>query len=108
MTLAGVHVPLITPFDGAGAVAFGVLEQLAHEVLTAGAAGLVALGTTAEVPSLSAAERAGVLKVLTGVCLKRRAPLLVGANTAEELRALGTHRSVVAALCLVPPFVRPG
>lgn len=108
MTVTGVHVPLITPFDGAGAVAFGVLEELAHEVLAAGAAGVVALGTTAEAGTLSAAERNEVLEVLARVCLRRGVPLLVGANTAAELRALPGQPSVVAALCLVPPFVRPG
>jgi len=108
MMVTGVHVPLITPFDEAGAVAFGVLEELAHEVLTAGAAGVVALGTTAEPTALSAAERAGVLDVLNEVCLRRGAPLLAGANTAEELGALAGHSAVTAALSLVPPFVRPG
>jgi 4-hydroxy-tetrahydrodipicolinate synthase len=108
MMLTGVYVPLITPFDEAGAVAFDVLETLAHDVLAAGAAGVVALGTTADPSALSAAERVGVLDVLTAVCLRIGAPLLVGANTAEELRALAGHRAVTAALCLVPPFVRPG
>lgn len=108
MILTGVHVPLITPFDEAGAVAFDVLENLAHEVLTAGAAGLAALGTTAEPTTLSAAERAGVLDVLNAVCLRRGVPLVVGANTAEELRALAGYPAATAALCLVPPFVRPG
>ncbi|MEU8285421.1 dihydrodipicolinate synthase family protein [Micromonospora sp. NPDC048905] len=108
MTLNGVHVPLITPFDEAGAVDLGVLEELAYEVLSAGAAGLVALGTTAEAITLNANERHQVLEVLTGVCGRRAVPLLVGANTAEELQALAARRSVVAALCLVPSFVRPG
>jgi 4-hydroxy-tetrahydrodipicolinate synthase len=102
MTVTGVHVPLITPFDEGGAVALDVLERLAHEALDAGAAGLVALGTTAEPSALSPAERAGVLRTLTGV----GAPLIVGANTPDELAALTP--AVTAALCLVPPFVRPG
>ncbi|GGL18873.1 4-hydroxy-tetrahydrodipicolinate synthase [Sphaerisporangium melleum] len=106
--LTGVHVPLITPFDRAGAVAFEVLEELAHQVLAAGAAGVVALGTTAEAGALGAAERARVLDVLNTVCLRRGVPLIAGANTAEDLRELAGHPAVTAALCLVPPFVRPG
>jgi len=39
MTLTGVYVPLITPFDATGAVALTALEALAHEVLDAGASG---------------------------------------------------------------------
>lgn len=73
MMLTGVHVPLITPFDKAGAVALGVLEELALEVLAAGAAGVVALGTTAEAGALGAAERAGVLDPpwSRGCCTRR-------------------------------------
>lgn len=108
MTLTGVFVPLITPFDESGGVALGPLERLAHEVLDAGAAGVVALGTTAEADALSADERAGVRDVLTAVCRGRGAPLLVGADTVADLRALTARPPVVAALCRVPPFVRPG
>ncbi len=78
MTSAGLYVPMITPFDESGAIALDALRALAQEVLTAGAAGLVALGTTAE------------------------------AHAAPELRALAGRPEVTAALCLVPPFLRPG
>jgi 4-hydroxy-tetrahydrodipicolinate synthase len=101
----GVHVPLITPFDEAGEVAFDALERLAHEVLDAGAAGLVALGTTAEPGTLTAAERASVLDLLHAVSRDRRVPLTVGTDAPAELRG---YPAVSTALCLVPPFVRPG
>ncbi|GAA4562572.1 4-hydroxy-tetrahydrodipicolinate synthase [Planotetraspora kaengkrachanensis] len=103
-----MHVPLITPFDGTGAVAFSALEALAHEVLDAGAAGIVALGTTAEPASLDAAERRGVVDVIARVCRERAAPLLVGAGTVDEVKALSERPEVTAALSLVPPFLRPG
>ncbi|BAL89330.1 putative truncated dihydrodipicolinate synthase [Actinoplanes missouriensis 431] len=108
MMLTGVHVPLITPFDPAGAVAHGVLKELASEVVRAGAAGVVALGTTAEAGALDAAERDAVLGVLNAVCLRQDVPLVAGATTADQLRALAGFPAVTAALCLVPPFVRPG
>lgn len=108
MTFSGVYVPLVTPFDANGAVAFGALESLAHEVLDGGAAGLVALGTTGEPASLTEAERHGVVDVVARVCMDRSVPLVVGASTAEALRELGERPAVAAALCLVPPFVRPG
>lgn len=104
----GVYVPLVTPFDETGAVALPALEALAADVLDGGAAGLVALGTTAEPGSLSRAERDAVLDVVARACRDRGAALLVGANTAEELRALAGRAEVAAALTLVPPFVRPG
>jgi 4-hydroxy-tetrahydrodipicolinate synthase len=108
MTLAGLYVPLITPFDESGAVAAGALESLAREVLDAGARGLVALGTTAEPGSLTEAERRLVTDVAARACRERGADLLVGAHTAAELRLLAARPEVTAALSVVPPFTRPG
>jgi len=108
MTLTGVYVPLITPFDASGGVAFAALEALAHEVLDAGASGVVALGTTAEPTSLNPGERNGVVDVIARVCRERSAKFLVGANSVEAVPS-GPHRSgVTAALSVVPPFLRPG
>ncbi|WP_433358999.1 dihydrodipicolinate synthase family protein [Streptosporangium sp. CA-115845] len=108
MTLTGVYVPLITPFDATGAVAFTALEALVHEVLDAGASGVVALGTTAEPTSLTAAEQRGVVDVIARVCRERSARLVVGAGTVEAVKALRGRSEVVAALSVVPPFLRPG
>ena len=102
MTFTGVYVPLITPFDRSGAVASDALEALAHEVLDAGAGGLVALGTTAEPGSLGEAERRGVVDVVARVCRERHVPLIVGGDPA------GVPAEAAAVLSLVPPFVRPG
>ena len=108
MSLAGLYVPLITPFDDTGAVALGALESLANEVLDAGARGVVALGTTAEPGSLTAAEQRSVTDVAARVSRERGAQLLVGAHSPAELSALGGRPEVTAALSVVPPFVRPG
>ncbi|WP_213454399.1 dihydrodipicolinate synthase family protein [Rhizomonospora bruguierae] len=109
MTLTGLYVPLITPFEATGAVAVVALERLAHDVLDAGAAGLVALGTTAEAGALTAGERDTVLNVIAQICRDRGgSPLLVGADTVAAVRSLARCAGVTAALSLVPPFVRPG
>ncbi|MFE2750759.1 dihydrodipicolinate synthase family protein [Actinosynnema sp. NPDC059335] len=108
MTLTGLFLPLITPFDRSGAVALDALDALAHQALDDGARGLVALGTTAEPSSLTPDEQRAVLGVVTRVCRERHAPLVVGANTPEALRALAGHPEVVASLTTVPSFVRPG
>ncbi len=108
MTFTGLFVPMVTPFDPSGAVAWPALESLARETLTAGATGLVALGTTAEPSALSAGERRDVLDLLAAVCRERDAPLIVGANDLEQLRVLADRPAVAAALSLVPPFLRPG
>jgi 4-hydroxy-tetrahydrodipicolinate synthase len=103
MELHGIFVPLITPFGFDGAVALDVLERLANEVLDDGAAGLVALGTTGEPGSLSAAEQEVVVDVTARVARERGVPLIVGARPD-----LAARPGVTAALSLVPPFVRPG
>jgi 4-hydroxy-tetrahydrodipicolinate synthase len=108
MTLNGLFVPLITPFESSGEVALDALESLARRLLADGATGLVALGTTGEPGALTEPERRAVIEVAVRVCRERPAPLLVGADTAGELRRLGDHPEVCAALTLVPPFVRPG
>jgi 4-hydroxy-tetrahydrodipicolinate synthase len=103
----GMYVPLVTPFDAEGAVAFEALERLAHEVLDAGASGLVALGTTAEPASLTPGEQSAVQERITRVCRERAATMMVGASTVRAVQALhGTQAA--AALSLVPPYQRPG
>ncbi|MGW2249741.1 dihydrodipicolinate synthase family protein [Kitasatospora sp. NPDC001660] len=115
MDLAGIYVPLITPFAADGSVALDALEKLAHEVLDAGAAGIVALGTTGEPAALSPEERRAVVDVCAAACARRGAQLIVGAHggdtraTAESLAALGAQvPQAAAALVTVPAFLRPG
>ncbi|WP_068924344.1 dihydrodipicolinate synthase family protein [Planobispora rosea] len=111
MNLSGVYVPLITPFAENGEIAADVLEDLAHAVLDGGAAGLVALGTTAEVATLAAEERRAVTEICGRVCREHGATLIVGAGSsdtrgsAEALLALKGEAD--AALVTVPSFVRP-
>ncbi|MER7007081.1 dihydrodipicolinate synthase family protein [Dactylosporangium sp. NPDC000555] len=97
----------MTPFDPSGAVDAAALRALGESVLAAGAAGLVALGTTGEPSTLSAAERAEVVSA----CRSLGAPLLIGvggnstAACAAEVAALPPG---VAAMVVVPPYTRPG
>ncbi len=112
--LAGLFVPLITPFSAAGEVAAGPLERLARRVLDQGAAGLVALGTTAEATTLTEPERRVVLDVCARVCRERGAPLIAGAGSndtsrsAQAVAALAEWPEVRAALVVVPYYSRPG
>ncbi|GIH99423.1 dihydrodipicolinate synthase family protein [Planobispora takensis] len=111
MNLSGVHVPMITPFAETGEIAAEALEALAHAVLDDGAAGLVALGTTAEVVTLTEKERRTVVEICGRACREHGARLTVGAGSAdtrgsiEALRALEGEAD--AALVTVPSFVRP-
>ena len=61
--LRGVYVAAVTPFEAGGAVARSALEGLVHGFLDAGAAGIVALGTTAEATALEPSEKQAVIDV---------------------------------------------
>jgi 4-hydroxy-tetrahydrodipicolinate synthase len=112
--LAGLFVPLITPFDRHGDLDADALAALAHRVLDDGATGIVALGTTAEAPTLTETERRRVLDVCAAVCGDRGAPLIAGAGgndtrrTAAALAELAAWPQVGAALVVVPYYNRPG
>ncbi|MEV6069722.1 4-hydroxy-tetrahydrodipicolinate synthase [Nocardia sp. NPDC052001] len=111
MTLTGLYVPLVTPFTATGAVAATALEGLAHEVLDAGATGIVALGTTGEPDLLTEDERRRVLDICANVCAERQVPLIAAAGsnvTATSTRALAElDPRVTAALTVVPYYLRP-
>jgi 4-hydroxy-tetrahydrodipicolinate synthase len=113
-SLHGIFVPLITPFDADGQVATGALEDLAREVLDAGATGVVALGTTAEAGTLDEAEKRAVIEVCAQVCAPRDATLIVGAGSSDTrasaaaLAALAHWPQISAALVPVPYYTRPG
>ena len=79
--LRGVYIPIITPFDEDGSVAIDALERLCREYLDAGAAGIVALGTTGESTALDTDEKHAVIDACSNVCAERSAQLIVGAGT---------------------------
>jgi 4-hydroxy-tetrahydrodipicolinate synthase len=111
--LAGLYVPLVTPFTADGALAADALEGLAHAVLDDGAAGLVALGTTGEPATLTAVERRRVLDIIAGVGKERNGTVIAGAGSndtqasAQALRELTAWPEVSAALVVVPYYTRP-
>ena len=124
---SGILVPLVTPFTDTGDVSGADLERLAHTVIDDGAAGLVALGTTAEAAALSPRERRDVVRICAVVCRDRNVPLIVGTGTNDTVgtgRALealgagggvlgagggvlGAGGGVTAALVVVPYYTRP-
>ncbi len=111
--MRGIYVPLITPFGTDGAVALDALEQLARDSIAAGAAGLVALGTTGEAPVLEPHEQQAVIATCSKVCAETGAQLVVGAgtnSTAKTVAAVDSLRGLpglTAVLIVVPYYVRP-
>ncbi|MCU1430059.1 MAG: 4-hydroxy-tetrahydrodipicolinate synthase [Actinomycetia bacterium] len=113
LDLRGVWVPLITPFDANDRVDVDAIERLCHEYLRAGARGIVALGTTGEAPALDHDEKRAVIDACAAVCSSVGAPLIVGTGsnstraTVDATVALEGVPAVVAALLVVPYYVRP-
>ena len=104
---------LVTPFDEAGRVDVACVERLAAESLDAGAAGIVALGTTGEASALDDAERRDVVAACARVCGDKGAQLIVGAGTNDTRTTIARHEElaefpgVAASLAVVPYYVRP-
>jgi 4-hydroxy-tetrahydrodipicolinate synthase len=111
--LRGLYVPVITPFALDGSVAIDTLQRLCHEYLDAGAAGIVALGTTGESTALDHDEKRAVIDACSGVCAERSAQLIVGAGTnntrttRQAVKELAGTPALVATLIVVPYYVRP-
>jgi len=113
LDLRGVWVPLITPFDAAGAVDLAAVKRLCEEYLTAGAAGIVACGTTGEPSSLDSGEKQAVLETISRVCTARGARIIVGTGTYDTRTTIAATQAAadlpgtVGALVVVPYYVRP-
>lgn len=109
----GIYLPLVTPFTEAGELDTEALAKLAHRGIDEGVAGLVALGTTAEVATLSDQQRQIVLSTCAEVARERAVPLIAGVTSNDTRRAeaalaeLSRWPEVSAALVTVPYFTRP-
>ncbi|MEX0691465.1 MAG: dihydrodipicolinate synthase family protein [Gemmatimonadales bacterium] len=105
-TLAGLLVPVITPFDlETGEVAPVPLRDHARRMLAAGAAGIVAGGSTGEMALLDEAEFTRVLEWLRGVVPEDRW-LVAGVGRESTRATIAACRAAQAAgadLALVRP-----
>jgi 4-hydroxy-tetrahydrodipicolinate synthase len=110
----GVYLPIVTPFGQDGEVDLQSLEGLAHHVIDAGIAGIVALGTTGEPATLRPDERRAVVEACARVTSDREVALIVGpgtnntAATIADITSLAEIGDVDAVLCVVPYYTRPG
>lgn len=111
MTLEGIYVPLVTPFDATGAIDPAKLETLVDSMVDKGVAGLAACGTTGEYYALSDAERTQVLETIHRVAAGR-IELIAGigdlstqrsVERAVEARKIGYN----AVLLSPPPYSLP-
>ena len=104
---SGTGVALVTPFAIDGSIDFTALKQLVDHCIDGGVDFLVALGTTAETPTLSQEEKAAVLATIVAQN-NRRVPLVCGVggnNTAEVVAHLQPfHLQGVDAILSVAPY----
>jgi 4-hydroxy-tetrahydrodipicolinate synthase len=113
VNLHGLWVPLVTPFDASDRVDLEAMQRLCHDSLRAGARGIVALATTGESTALDAEEKRAVVDACSEVCEQLGAPLIVGTgtnntrSTVDATVALTDAPAVIAALVVVPYYVRP-
>lgn len=103
----GVGVALVTPFLENGDIDFDALRSLVNSVIAGGVDFLCVLGTTAETPCLSAAERILVMETVAETAAAR-VPLLLGCggnNTREVVNFLQTaDLSAYQGVLIVTPY----
>jgi 4-hydroxy-tetrahydrodipicolinate synthase len=103
----GTGVALVTPFNKDLSVDYPALEKLINHVIDGGVNYLVALGTTAETPTLTAEEKKKVLAFIVDKCGKR-VPVVCGIggnNTAEILEQIKEYDlSGIAGILSVAPY----
>lgn len=111
MKFTGVGVALVTPFHPDGSIDFPSLESLINKVIAGGVDFLVALGTTAETPTLSAEEKRQVLEYIIAKN-ERRKPLVVGIGGNDTRNVIDTiqsysHYPIDGILSVVPYYNKP-
>ncbi|MDR1516802.1 MAG: 4-hydroxy-tetrahydrodipicolinate synthase [Dysgonamonadaceae bacterium] len=109
--LKGLGVALITPFKKDKTIDFNALSHLIDFQIENGTDYLVALGTTAETPTLSESEKAQVIRTVVEK-VNNRVPIVVGMggnNTAKLLQTLRTadFSGISAILSVTPYYNKP-
>lgn len=103
----GLGVALITPFCDDGSIDFDALAKLVDFQLDSGTNYIVALGTTAETPTLSKKERAEVVRFIVEK-VDGKIPLVMGVggnNTADVVYDLQhTDFTGISAVLSVTPY----
>lgn len=106
-TFSGSLVALATPFGPDGQVDYKQLEALVEFQLEHHTDGIVALGTTAETPTLSQEEKDKIAQTVIGK-VAGRIPVIVGAGSNDTLHAAALARryEVMGAdgLLVVTPY----
>lgn len=105
--LEGLGVALITPFKTDCSIDYECLETLIEDVISGGCDYIVALGTTAETPTLSLEEKKSLASFIKGK-VRERVPLILGIggnNTTAVIKDIQSRDLTgYAAILSVTPF----
>lgn len=104
----GIWTALITPFDSKGELDVSGLTANIERQKHSGVAGIVALGTTAESPTLTEPEKKKILEI----CISSGMDVMVGTGTnctrtTIEKTLEAAHLGAKAALVISPYYNRP-
>lgn len=107
----GVGVALPTPFDSNGAIDFLALEKIINHVIDGGVDYIVALGTTAETPTLTKEEKYKLTDFIREIVAGRK-PMVIGIggnNTKAVTIKMKSYdlRGYSAILSVTPYYNRP-
>ncbi len=110
--LHGVFTALATPFLPDGTLDISSLLKLLRAQLQAGVHGVVLLGTTAETPTLTAAEKKQILDVCVPEIKQTGRQLIIGCGTNNTLSTVENVRRAAlykpdAALVVTPYYNKP-
>ena len=102
----GTYTALVTPFRD-GEIDLPALEALIEGQIADGISGVVAVGTTGESPTLSAAEREQVIRVTVEIA-KGRCQVLAGTGSNSTSAAIAATRAAekmgVDGMLIVAPY----
>jgi 4-hydroxy-tetrahydrodipicolinate synthase len=111
MTFEGIYTPIITPYDGDGAIDKDALADMVDHLVEAGVNGIISGGSTGENYTQTVEERLELAR-FTHERIKGRVPTIVGAGAmltrdsialAEGAKEMGADAILVAS----PPYAVP-
>ncbi|WP_372772021.1 4-hydroxy-tetrahydrodipicolinate synthase [Mangrovibacterium sp.] len=107
----GAGVALVTPFKNDYSIDFNALENLIEAQIAGGVDYLVALGTTAETPTLTAEEQLEVVNCIKSK-VNKRVPVMLGLGGNDPQKVIKTIRQtdfndIAGILSVTPYYNRP-
>jgi len=107
----GAGVAMITPFKKDFSIDFNALEDLVEDQISSGMDYIVALGTTAETPTLSAEEQKEVIKCIK-LKVRKRVPVMLGMGGNDPCKVIKNmedtdFENIDGILSVTPYYNRP-